>query len=222
LQNIVTGALEGGLTQGLNNAVAGDRFSDGVGIGAAVGGAFGLLTSEQFGNTLKGQGWRSNQQVLNRFKLAGDFQGALDYFGFEGTYQPDVDIPDYVQTESGSYFGRTSAKNGQIYFGSEAFTSYDNLRFTYVKESSHRAKWLQGIPFEYQEVPEGLSRYYRVFPEERLGFIHAYKNQGLFPKSTINHLSQIQFYQNGIFDLSLNQRFSQKWWHFIYKIPRRF
>jgi hypothetical protein len=61
----------------------------------------------------------------------------------------------------------------------------------------------------------------KVFPEERLGFIEEYKNQGLYPNTTLNLSSQINFYQVQCIDLSLKEEFKFNWFDFIYKIPRR-
>ena len=80
----------------------------------------------------------------------------------------------------------------------------------------HSAKVLSGGKFETQDMPGT-----RIFPEERLGFIHAYKNQGLYSSSTINFRSQITFYQSQCINLSDNMRYVFKWSDFIYKIPRR-
>lgn len=147
---------------------------------------------------------------------------ALDYFGFEGKYDPNIKTPDYIEqngtwgdSNSGQYWGATD-KNGNISYGDFAFSSYDNLKATYIgKENFHAFRRNNSIPIETQDVPGK-----RVYPEERLGFINQYKNRGLYPKTTIDSLSQISFYQNGCYNLSSTDYYFKKWWHFIYKIPR--
>jgi len=177
-----------------------------------------MIFPEQTTNFIRRGKFVNNDKMLSNFVSAGDYQGALDYFGFEGTYDSQSKKLAYMEGE-GSYYGRTT-KSGEIFYGNYAFGSYDDLFATYIKESYHRNKVISGNSFETQEVPKG-AEYLSIYPEERLGFIHAYKNQGLYSSSRINFLSQISFYQLGCFNLSPSNYYQAKWWHTIYKIPRR-
>lgn len=80
-------------------------------------------------------------------------------------------------------------------------------------------KILNGGSIETQNI-EGEAK---VYPEERLGFIEQYKNEGLYPNNTTNIPSQIEFYQtgSGITPGDENYFDTEKWYNFIYKIPRR-
>jgi hypothetical protein len=173
-----------------------------------------MFLEEQATNLVRGQGFRNNDQVLSRFVVNENQQGALDYFGFKGKYNPNAETPEY--TDSNEYSGSINAA-GEISYGNLAFTSYDNLKATYYKELYHYNKVKAGIPFSTQDAPDD----YKVYPEEREGFIYQYKNKGLYPNTTKHSMSSISFYQNGIFGLDFSQYYLPKWWHFIYKIPRR-
>lgn len=192
-------------------------------IGGLLGAAGGFLSSEEFVNYSRGKGFINNDKVLYNYKrgfydnewISSDkwYQDALDYFGFEGTYNPYAKSPDYV--EGNDYYGFTDW-NGRINYGNSAFSSYDELKATYIKELFHSNRIKSGIPFATQDVPGAV-----VHPEERLGFIHSYKNKGLYPKSNLDAMSNISYYQLGIEAMDMSEYYRPKWWHFIYKIPRR-
>ena len=48
-----------------------------------------MVFPERTTNLARGQGFRNNNQVLQRYVDNNQHQKALDYFGFEGTYDPD-------------------------------------------------------------------------------------------------------------------------------------
>lgn len=79
----------------------------------------------------------------------------------------------------------------------------------------HRKRILSNIEPEKQMYDNAF------FPEERLGFINQYQNSGLYPRSPINSMSQINYYQFGILDMPVSQYYQKEWWHFVYKTPRR-
>jgi RHS repeat-associated protein len=139
LQNVLLGAVQGGLTSGLNAEARGGKFIDGFKTGAVWGGAFGLATSEQFGNAFKGQDWSSNQQVLDNFVGAGNHQGALDYFEFDGEY-----VNSGADNKVGKFFGKnkdirafTDPNSGKIYFSERSFSSMSQLHSDYMHEMVH-------------------------------------------------------------------------------------
>jgi hypothetical protein len=81
-------------------------------------------------------------------------------------------------------------------------------------------KVLNRIPLETQNIPEVKDSKY--FPEERLGFIHQYENQGLYPKDSTDIIrGKITYYQIQSYNLMPNQYYKFNWYDFIYKIPRR-
>jgi len=241
---MLKGAVVGGASAALGAVTVGSSFAAnfamGVGQGASIGtldaalwggdigksalhggvsgGVFATLTSPQLKNALKGQGFRSNQKVFADFVEAGDFQEALDHFGFEGTYQPDVKSKNYQATE---YWGRTTPK-GEITYGNLAFEDYQTLKATYIKENYHASnikvgKNIAEIPKEFQ----GLG--FDTYLEEIHGYIHAYKNQGLF----LGHnfpFKGVEFYQwqLGVYGISHPTYPQSKILNFIYRIPRRF
>jgi hypothetical protein len=80
-------------------------------------------------------------------------------------------------------------------------------------------KVLNRIPLETQNI-QGA----KMFPEERLGFIEQFENNGLYPKLSTDAIkSQIRFYQMGSAIIPGDSNFynTNLWWQFIYKIPRR-
>ncbi len=180
-----------------------------------------MVFPEHATNLVRGQGFRSNDRVLQRFVANGQHQRALDYFGFRGTYNPTKNNPDYIQGGNvGDYSGNTNS-NGDISYGNGAFRNYDELYATYIKELYHSNKVLAGGSFEKQAPIPGSNIDISLFPEERLGFINQYKYMGLFPKVK-GVLGQIMYYQDGCLNLNSSQMFKPRFWHFIYKIPRKF
>jgi len=213
-ENLALGIGEGALTGGISAALSGDNIGQGMLIGAAAGAVFTTLTSENMKNLAKGEGFYTNKNVFNHMIDNGvNKQNILDYFGFKGKYDPISNGPNYVGGQKS--IGYTD-KQGNIFYGDRAFKSYRDLKSTYIKELYHSNKVLNGIPFETQNVPEA-----KMFPEERLGFINQYKNQGLYPDVSFNISSQIEFYQLGSVDLLQKDKFRFNWLDFIYKIPRR-
>jgi RHS repeat-associated protein len=220
--NLAIGTGSGALTGGLDAALWGNDIGEGMLWGAAAGAVFTTITSENFSNALKGEGFYTNENVFNNMIERGmDKQAMLDYFGFEGTYTGTTKGPSYIDGggEGASFYGSTNPKTGSIKYGDLAFDSYDKLKMTYNKEMYHSLRVKNGIPLETQGTE--LGKHLKYYPEERLGFIHAYKNQGLYPSAGKGLMSNISYYQMQSFNLNPSQYYSAKWWHFIYKIPRR-
>jgi hypothetical protein len=213
------------LTAGLNYNITHNSLSGNLsawtidGKGATFNPSISVMVfPEQTTNLVRGQGFRSNDQVFDRM-MAGDYtcQQILDYFGFEGVYDPYKKTPGY-DLEKNGYCGATNSA-GKISYGDLAFSSYGRLKATYYKELYHSNKAKAGTPFSTQEVPEGFPSYLKVFPEEWEGFIYQYKNQGLY--RGFASMNNISYYQNGILNLNPSQYYLPQWWHFIYKIPRK-
>ena len=211
---LIIGVVVGGTSQGLASANAGGSFWDGnnIGQGALVGGAFGgvfaAATSPQLSDAVRGQKFRSNSKVLAGFVERGDHQGALNHFGFEGTYDPS-------RTEG--HPGGTT-RSGDIYYSETAFSSYDRLASIVDHEMFHRSNMLSG---KYNNI-NGSIPFDLVGLEEHGAYMLNYKNQGFYPKHGFSFLDGIESSgaQGGLYDQY--NLFESKWRHFIYKIPRRY
>jgi hypothetical protein len=142
-------------------------------------------------------------------KRGMDRQAILDYFGFEGVYVPPMEEMAKVMT-----IDHTDAI---INYGPNAFSSYDNLKGTYYKESFTLRNFYSKDGFN---VDKNLPKKFKYYPEEVDGFLHAYKNQGFYPKNSIGYIGQITTYQLPSID-GPGELYKKAWWHFIYKIPRR-
>jgi hypothetical protein len=183
-----------------------------VWIGTVTGGVFGFMDSQEVGNMNKGQGFRSNDEVLSRFVANGNHQGALDYFGFEGKYDPKA---------GNSHF---DPNDGSIHINNNAFSkNYDYLRAIYTEELFHskdylisKSKapdWMRNEPN--LELRERLLHNYEEWRAQN----YLYKNQGIYFKSGVNWIERIDYY--GFESLISETFFQNKWWHFIYKLQRR-
>jgi len=188
LANVAWGAVEGAVTGTLNAALWGENIGKGALWGTVTGAAFGFLTSENTVNLVKGKGFNSNDKVLENFRL-GKYalkegstwqQDALNYFGFKGKYNPQGSGPKNVEGKN-MYIAYTEVKTGEINIGDLAFPTssnqfnggFDRLKMHYYKELFHHNRIISGIQLAQQtNVPSEL----KFYPEERLGYIHLYKN----------------------------------------------
>ena len=215
-ENLFLGTWEGGAVGYVDALVWGDDPGKGMLYGMASGAIMTTLTSENLRNAFRGKGFKTNANVFENFK-AGKYsiesgcwqEDGLNYFKFNGTYNPiKGQGGDYV--EGGLYYGSTNPKNSEISFGDLAFDSYDNLRGVYEKElfSSKRAS-LNSI----ETFGNPNERFY-VYPEEALGFRHAFYNNGLYPGSSINFYSQANSYWKQLY---LTDLIENKSLNFIFK-----
>jgi hypothetical protein len=156
-----------------------------------------MVLPEQTTNFIRKGRFINNDKMLSRFVAATDYQGALDYFGFEGTYRPKKGAgADYVKGTD--YYGSTDPTTGNIYYGNFAFSSFDNLYSTYVKESYTQKNAINGtvaINEEYANDPN--LRNMRYYPEEAKGFKYAFERTGLFYRTKINNFNQANAYWIG-------------------------
>lgn len=189
--------------------------------GAIVGGAIGFASSEQFGNMVNGQGFRSNDNVLKSFVSKGEYQEALDYFGIQGKYDPSNQI---FNNEVGGGAAAVDPETGEIFWGDGAFNyGYDRLAFEADHELIHSQNVLSG---KYKDVKIDFEVAGR---EEWSTYMKNYQRQGLYHNHGVNIISRINQYgsQAGIYGTyvtptgSYSSNFNVQWWHFIYKIPRR-
>ena len=105
-----------------------------------------MIYPEHTTNLLRGQGFRSNSGVFDNM-MQGDHscQEILDYFRFEGTYNPDLKSKRY---QSEDYWGATNSETGEISYGNLAFENYSTLYGIYIKESYHAQKIQNGLSLE--------------------------------------------------------------------------
>jgi len=145
--NLALGTAEGALTGGLDAVLWGNDIGERMLWGAASGAVFTTLTSENFSNWTKGKGFYTNENIFNNFK-AGKYsipkgstwqQESLDYFGFEGTYNPNHPL-----LKGNGYLGVTDPKTGNIFYNNKAFDEYYKLKFIVDHESKHNLNILSG------------------------------------------------------------------------------
>ncbi|MDD3321631.1 MAG: hypothetical protein PHS59_09325 [Paludibacter sp.] len=170
-------------------------------------------------NFVRGQGFRSNDNVLSKFIAANNHQGALDYWGIKGSYNPNHAGSKAIETDGvigkkGAYYGYTDSK-GNIFYGDDAFSSYDNLYGTYYKESytSNQIKKGAGV-----ETCNYCGKDQKLYPEEAKGFRYAARNRGLYSDSQVDQLGQA----NSYWMQAYGEVFITNQWVYntIYKIPR--
>ena len=167
-----------------------------------------MFLEEKTTNLVRGQGFRSNDQVLSRFVANGQQQKALDYFGFKGTYDPNIENP-----------GQFYPRDGSIKYNDAAFSkNYDYLRAIYTEELFHSKDYLTYK----SKMPADISDEHAY--EEFRAQVHLYKNQGLYSGSGVNWGQRINGWGSAAGvnpDIIFRYNFYRPWWHFIYKIPRR-
>jgi hypothetical protein len=212
-KSVLSGALSGGLSGGFNNLVNGENFWDGFGDGAKWGAAGGLLASQEFSNLTKGQGFNSNTDVLNKFAKNGKYQEALDYFGFEGKYDPNVldkDGNKYFDSNPDTY-AITDPKTGNISYHDRAFNDgFDHLFATYDHERVHVKQFMEG---RLKNVSLDDSQ-----TLEFEGYYHNFKNEGLYLNNKYNFKNQVSGFVGFRFPGSFQD---SAWYDFLFKIPRR-
>jgi RHS repeat-associated protein len=166
-----------------------------------------MVYPEHTTNFVRGQGFRSNNQVLSRFVVNGQQQKALDYFGFKGDYDAGLGAG-----------GQYDSQYDCISYGKSAFDSYDHLLSVYKEETFHQKDFL----IYKSKAPSNIEDLHAY--EEWRAQMYLYKGQGLYSNSGVNWKQRINMYGNiaGVYNTLLNpDLFQSKWWHFIYKIPRR-
>lgn len=165
-----------------------------------------MLFPEQTTNLARGKGFRSNDAVLSRFVASGDQQGALNYFGFQGTYDPTKKNP-----------GETDVTTGAISYSAAAFTSYDRLFAVADHEAYHRRSVMSGKYEKFNgDIPFDVAAL-----EEYGAYMYGYRRQGFYGQSGTPFAARLQYYGG---NAGLSQyhggAFSPPAWHVIYRIPR--
>lgn len=217
--NLAIGTVGGALTGCIDAALNGNNIWTGIWQGGVSGAIFATLTSENFSNLTNGKGFYNNQTVFDNFKN-GKYsipngsswqQETLNYFGFEGTYDPNK--PHFLK--NGGY-GYASPKTGEIFYNKATFDNgYDYLAFTADHEWKHSQNVLSG---KYN----GINITDEIFFQEEINtYLYNYKNQGLylgFP-SIIDQINQNMWNLDII--RNTNSKFIKKRSDFIFKIPRK-
>lgn len=174
-----------------------------------------MVAPEETTNLIRGQGFRNNNQVLSRFVKAKDYNGALEYFGFEGVFDADANNP-----------GNTDLQ-GNITYNSIAFSKgYDYFHYVASEEMFHQRDILAG---NYNNVDwdDKLQKNDALAEGEYKANMYQYRNQGPFPRHGQSKLmlKRINYYGDwlGKFkgNYSSDYGFQAKPWHVIYKIPRK-
>ena len=216
--SVAYGAALGSVSAGASTyAVTGNwELAKRSAIWGGIGGALsGFIGSEEFGNIIRGEGFRSNEMVFSDFVKDDDYQGALDYFGVSGNYTTDQNI---LQGSPGA----TDTHTGEMYFGDYTFSkNYDHFRLIADHEERHSAGVLDAIKkgrlntrlYIQQSDP---TKYYENYEEYNV-YKYNYTRQGLYPNSGVNIIRNINGYGVQIG----RAQFSNEWWHFLYKIQRR-
>ena len=183
-----------------------------------------MLFPEHFTNLAKGGGFRSNDGVLQRFVADGKYQDALDYFGFDGIYNPEE--PLLHTDRAGEAITRT---DGLTVYGHGAFEKgFKFLQASAYEEAFHKADIMAG---NYKNVD--WSDKYEADNAYHTG---EWKAQGYlcklsgFLQTSIDYFGRMVDHgiQAYIYDYVTTPTRSYynpalpttKWWHFIYKAPR--
>ena len=103
-------------------------------------------------------------------------------------------------------------------YSETAFESFDRLSATVDHEMFHRANMLSG---KYDGVKGKLPPDLAGL-EEYGAYMRNYQNQGLYPKNNYPFIKRLEStgLLGGVFEPS--NLFQVKWWHFLYRIPRRY
>jgi len=232
--NLYLGIYEGALTGGLDAILWDNDIGKGMFWGAAAGALMTTFTSENMTNLFKGEGFYTNVNLYNNMIKRGmPKQDILDYFGLNATYRTSKPLGgDYV--DSDYYLGSINPSSNKIYIGEDAFYSYSsgkpipnyhNLIAVYKKELFTQNRIINGtgplIWTEHGGIEELMKMKY--YPEEGLAFRHLFRNQGLFPESSINFLNQANTYWGQVFSepLIMDKTLFHKIRNVLFKLPRR-
>jgi len=175
-----------------------------------------MVFPEETTNFLRSGKFYDNDQMLKYYTRDGKYQQALDYFGFEGTYNPDLKSKKY---QSENYWGATDKTTGEISYGNLAFEDYSTLYGTYIKESYSAHKIQSGLSIK--KLPSDLQGLgMDTYLEEIYGYVYAYKRQGLFSGHN-SPFNGVKFYQFQLDMFGVSYPTYPKYFSWIYKIPRR-
>jgi len=168
-----------------------------------------MICPERVTNFVREQGFKTNNHVLQNFVANKQQQMALDYFGFEGTYDPNNEL----FKKYGPYPAITDPKTGDIFYNDQPFEgNFDRFYLTAAHEMRHRRNVLSGKYKGVKITPEIAAL------EEISTYQYNYRNQGLYLNHGIDLIWRIN---SSGWPVMIDMEFSKKWWHFIYRIPRK-
>jgi RHS repeat-associated protein len=174
-----------------------------------------MVCPEQTTNFVRGQGFRSNDAVLSRFVAAGNQQGALDYWGFNGTYDPSNKL-----FRGGNEPGAVDPYgNGDVYYNTTAFNGgFDKLYFVADHEGRHSSDVRSGKYNNIKLTDKVMAG------EEFNTWAYNYKRQGLYTDHGYDIGCRLNSYGTAASinpDIIFSYSFYKPWWHVIYRIPRK-
>lgn len=236
IANVAWGAGEGIFTNGISNVLNGNSFFQSAGMAALWGAGLATVTSDNMNNLFKGQGFRSNDEVLQNFVSAGSYEDALSYYKMNAEFNSS-----YLSTDGSAYRGYFDASSNSIHLSELAFkytsegkASFDLLNSVYQKELWHQTRSLSGLAFS--DVGDNWMQPFKNSrrAEDALGHAFQQKNSGAFPSvqrnspnsfglGFQNQISQASMYAREHFHPSIyNLFYKHGIQEFIYNIPRRF
>ena len=166
-----------------------------------------MIFPERTTNLVRGKGFHDNDYVLQQFVEAGKYQEALDYFGFEGRYEPEH--PQFQKSQEPAF---TDPKTGNIYYSQYPFEgNYHRLLYSALHEMKHSTHVKTG-KYDNVEITPYISS-----QEEYDTYVYNYKNEGLYLNSGIDTYSRIKYYEYRMF----SDTFQKRWYHIVYKTPRK-
>jgi RHS repeat-associated protein len=154
-----------------------------------------MVFPEQTTNLVRGGKFLSNKNMFDHQMEKSDMtcQEILDYNGFNAMYSNKFENPAWYDYSD----------NG-IYLSKDAFSSYDNLYGYYMKENYYAREVQQGGTREIQSKADLRAGGINVGAldktelgnamnarQEIKGYMYAYKNQGLYPNTSIDFRGQI-------------------------------
>ena len=170
-----------------------------------------MIFPERTTNFVRGQDFKTNDQVLSNFVKARNYKKALNYWGFKGTYDPD-------------YWGLkgapavTNMSTGKTYYDTHAFENgFDHLYGVAYHEQVHRTQYQRDKYIT-------LRKDYNPDIVDYEAYVQGYKQQGLYPNSNIDFSNRINAMAS-----TANLPYSQFSMyipphpraHLFYKIPRK-
>ena len=173
-------------------------------------------------NLLRGRGFRSNSSVFDRMMTCDPditCDEVLDYFGFEGKFNPDAPL----FKKHGDHSGITDTETGEIFYHLNPFEgNFDYFEFVADHEMRHsknvKSGKYKGVEIDFEVAAK----------EEWSTYMYNYRNQGKYPDHGVSLTKRINYYGSliGKYGLtvtptgSYSTNFTNRWWHSFYKIPR--
>lgn len=174
-----------------------------------------MVFPEETTNLVRGGKFINNDAMLKTFTDAKNYQGALEYFGFKGTYDPNNEL-----FQGGNDPGAVDPYGtGDIYYNTTAFNGgFDKLYFVAEHERRHSFDVRSG---KYENL---VLTKQQLAGEEFNTWAYSYRRQGLYREHGYDIGIRLNSYGAvaGINpDIVFSYSFYRPWWHRIYRVPRR-